>query len=125
MRWPNAMLPSDVPKPGEVYESDRAADGRRYVIVVSKELMNRGKSFVGVPITTQHVDRRKDFGNCVLLSAQEFPWLKEDCVSQAEEIGVTLKENVVGEPIGKLDDEVFCLVIESIGYMLDATVFPN
>jgi mRNA-degrading endonuclease toxin of MazEF toxin-antitoxin module len=45
--------------PGEVHLADLFAGGMRPVVIVSREQLNRGTLYLGVPVTGSRVDERR------------------------------------------------------------------
>ena len=70
--------------PGEIYVND-ADMGRRPVVVVSREELNRGRYVVVVRLTSAKFAVRSTLPHCVPFRAGEFG-LTKDCVAQAEAI---------------------------------------
>lgn len=116
----------DVIRPGEVYFADPPGQwGRRPVIVVSREELNRGTSVVIVPCTTVNVGRRSGLPNYVFFRAGEFGFTA-DCVAQCEGIQtlyVSFIELDAG-PIGTLDDLRHRDVIRAIGNVIGSDCEP-
>src|SRR4051812_46583330 len=71
-------------RPGEIYDADTDA-GRRPVVIVSGEELNRGNWVVAVLITSTRFVLRSTLPHCVPLRAGEFGMTK-DCAAQAETI---------------------------------------
>lgn len=71
-------------EPGEIYWADLGA-GRRPVIVVSREDLNRGNDALVVLCTTQRIAIRSTLPNCVGFQAGDFG-MPNDCVAQCEAI---------------------------------------
>ena len=78
--------------PGEMYWADLAT-GRRPVVVVSREDLNRGNYVVAVLCTTVNFAVRSTLSNCVPLRAGEFG-LPQDCVAQCEAITFVDKQDL-------------------------------
>ena len=55
--------------PGEVHLADLFEGGMRPVIIVSREQLNRGTLYLGVPVTSSRVEERRRYANYVFLSA--------------------------------------------------------
>lgn len=71
--------------PGEIYLADFDEEGVRPVVVVSVELLNRGRYAVVVVFTSGKFDLRSKLPNCVPFRAGQFG-LTVDCVAQCEMI---------------------------------------
>ena len=56
--------------PGEVHLADLFEGGMRPVIIVSREQLNRGTLYLGVPVTSSRVEERRRYANYVFLSAR-------------------------------------------------------
>ncbi|MCH7812890.1 MAG: hypothetical protein IID40_02600, partial [Planctomycetes bacterium] len=104
-----------IPCPGEIYKA--FIPGIHYVIIVSREKLNRGKYVLVVPVTSQDYAFRSTLPNCVPFRRGEFCFT-DDCVAQAE--NTTLLEQ--GEDIdfaagcqGELDGEAMTKIIHAIG----------
>ncbi len=111
-------------QPGEIYFARGEIGGRRPVIVISREPLNRGRYVVVVGLTTQEVSRRRHLPNCVAFRAGEFG-LTRACVAQAEAI-TSLPNNLLDDhPIGRLDDLTLRSVIKAVGQMMDADCEPE
>lgn len=113
-------------RPGEVYYADPPnPGGRRPVIVVSREELNRGYNVVIVPCTTVNLARRSTLPNYVLFRAGEFG-LPADCVAQCEGVqalGIQYLYLAAG-PIGVLDDLRFRDLIRAIGNVIGSDCEP-
>src|SRR5436309_12996373 len=91
-------------KPGEVYEADFPHVGRRPVIILSREDLNRGGQAVVVLCTSARLAVRRTLPNCVPFQAGQFGFTK-DCVAQCEQLlTIDRSEVPLTGPIGKLDD---------------------
>ncbi len=55
--------------PGEVHLADLFEGGLRPVIIVSREQLNRGTLYLGVPVTASRIEERRRYANYVFLSA--------------------------------------------------------
>ncbi len=78
-------------EPGDVVQFVETASDDRFFIVVSQEQFNRGNYFVGVPITSQRFDKRRDLPNCVPFRKGEYGFSK-DCVAQVEATSIVAKK---------------------------------
>jgi mRNA-degrading endonuclease toxin of MazEF toxin-antitoxin module len=110
---------------GEIYNAAYASIPPHPVVVVSREDLNRGQKVVVVIITSAKFALRSQLPNCVPLKAGQFG-LTKDCVAQAETIYVAEVGDldIVGGPIGKLDDLTFRDVIKAIGYVIESDCEP-
>lgn len=110
---------------GEIYWAEFADAGRRPVIVVGRNELNRGHQCLIVPLTSRQVERRSQLPNCVPFSAGDFG-LNKDCVAQCELLSIVPLEKVelhLG-PLGRLDDRRLRDIIRAIGHVLDADCEP-
>lgn len=90
-------------KPGEVYEvTDWVGGQPRYVVVVSREPLNRGDYVVVVPLTSRKFDLRRTLPNCVPFSVGEFGFT-QSCVAQAEQVGSVEKSRLGAQPAFTVD----------------------
>jgi mRNA-degrading endonuclease toxin of MazEF toxin-antitoxin module len=110
---------------GEIYDADLRA-GRRPVIVLSREDLNRGNYALVVLCTSAHFSRRRALPNCVPFSAGQFG-LRMDCVAQCENLlTIHLSQlDLAAGPLGTLDDISMRSVIKAIGYVMDSDCEPN
>ncbi len=111
-------------KPGEVYWANLAV-GRRPIIIVSREDLNRGTYVVAVLCTTMNFPQRSGLPNCVPFQAGEFG-LPKDCVAQCEAITFVNKTDIdlAMGLIGLLDETRLREVIRAIGHVLEADCEP-
>lgn len=109
-------------EPGEIYWADLEA-GRRPVIVVSQEQLNRGNTVVAV--TSTRFAARSALPNCVPFRAGEFGFTS-DCVAQGESVGPleTRQLDFAQGVIGKLTEEALRDVIQAVGKVMDADCEP-
>lgn len=73
------------PLPGEVHLADLFEGGLRPVILVTREQLNRGTLYLGVPVTSSRVPERRRYANYVYLPAGT-GGLKVDSVAVAHMI---------------------------------------
>src|SRR5262249_59176056 len=111
--------------PGEIYWADLAV-GRRPIIVVSREDLNRGNYVVAVLCTTAHFAIRSTLPNCVPFRAGEFG-LPQDCVAQGQAITFVDKHDIdtAAGVLGVLDAARLREVIHALGHVLDLDCEPN
>jgi mRNA-degrading endonuclease toxin of MazEF toxin-antitoxin module len=111
-------------RPGEVYMANTDA-GKRPVIVVSREELNRGNWVVAVLVTSTHFLTRSKQPHCVAFAAGEYG-LTKDCVAQAETITyLALSDFELGSgAIGVLDEVRMRELIKAIGHMLASDCEP-
>ena len=111
---------------GEIYIADLLLAGRRPVLVVSRESLNRGRYVVVVALTTARLADRRKLPNCVAFRAGEFG-LTADCVAQCETIASIPIDrlDMAARPLGKLDDPTLRSVIKSIGYVIESDCEPE
>ncbi len=109
----------------ELYWADLAV-GRRPIVVVSREDLNRGNYVVAVLCTTANFAVRSMLPNCVPFHAGEFG-LPQDCVAQCEAITFVDKQDLDAQAgfIGILDDVKMREVIHALGHILDSDCEPN
>jgi len=111
-------------KAGELYYADLYEAGERPVVVVSRELLNRGGYAVVVPLTSAHFDRRSRLPNCVPLKAGRFG-LTRDCVAQCEAmLTVERSQFRSSVPIGQLDAETMHQIVRAICYVIESDCEP-
>lgn len=111
--------------PGEIYWAYLFGNQRHPVVVVSREALNRGDYFVGVPLTSQRIDIRKTLPNCVYFPKGAHG-LPKECVAQAEAMSQMRKSQLVRSdgPIGKLSESTLAALISAIGNVIGADCFP-
>lgn len=110
---------------GEIYWVTIPESGDRPVIVISKDVLNRGYSVLVVPCTTSKFDVRSKLPNCVALNKGSFG-LTADCVAQCENafaIDVSLLKTP-DIPIGKLNEGTMRLIIKAVGNVLNSDCQP-
>jgi mRNA-degrading endonuclease toxin of MazEF toxin-antitoxin module len=113
-------------QPGEIYMADLPQAGRRPVIVLSREDLNRGNFVLAVPLTTARFAVRSSLPNCVPFRAGQFG-LTADCVAQGEQVGpveIQALDTSAGT-VGVLDDLSLRDVVKAIGYVMDSDCEPN
>jgi mRNA-degrading endonuclease toxin of MazEF toxin-antitoxin module len=100
--------------------------GRRPIIVVSREDLNRGNYVVAVLCTTVNFPVRSRLPNCVPFQTGEFG-LPQDCVAQCEAITFVDKQDIdsIAGPLGMLDDARMREVIHALGHVIDSDCEPN
>ena len=112
-------------RPGEIHLADTDA-GKRPVVVVSREELNRGRWVVAVLITSAHFGARSALPHCVPFRAGEFG-LTRDCVAQAETI--TYIEVADLDPnagvLGVLDEARLRDLIRAVGDMMGSDCEPR
>jgi len=115
-----------IPKPGEVYFADTGTDVRHRVVVVSREELNRGKYVIALIFTSENYELRSRLKNCLPIS-KERKGFNEDCVAQAETIGIYFKDqlDMSEPPLTTLTDEEMQGLIRAIGYVIDADCYPG
>lgn len=111
---------------GEIYLADFPQAGRRPVIILSRESLNRGTYALVVVCTSARFSVRRSLPNCVPFQAGEFG-LTADCVAQCENIIAIHKDQLDNPavPIGRLDDLRTRDVIKAIGYVMDSDCEPS
>jgi len=112
-------------RPGEIYWANLVDGGRRPIVIVSREELNRGRSVVGVGVTSSRLEVRRRLPNCVPFHAGKFG-LTKDCVVQAESIAVfdLAHLDLESGPLGILDAQAMRDLTRAVGYMMDAECEP-
>ncbi|MGH7214620.1 MAG: type II toxin-antitoxin system PemK/MazF family toxin [Tepidisphaeraceae bacterium] len=110
--------------PGGIYPADLGEGGRRPVIVVSREELNRGRYVLAVVCTSAHFELRRKLPNCVPFLAGQFGFSR-DCVAQCENI-LSIDKSLLDltNPLGVLDDTAWRDVIRAIGYVTASECEP-
>lgn len=113
-------------RPGEIYEATLDGAGRRRVVVVSREDLNRGNYVVIVPCTSTRFAARKQLPHCVPFQAGQFGFT-QDCVAQCELITPVLLSAVETDagPLAVLDDVTLRQVVKAVGHVIDSDCEPN
>lgn len=113
-------------QPGEIYMADIPAGQRHPIVVVSREVLNRGKYVIAALITSQRFAIRSKLATCVPLN-QGQAGLSQNSVVQGESTGPIriARLDISNGPVGKLDDVTFREVIKAIGYVLDSDCEPQ
>jgi mRNA-degrading endonuclease toxin of MazEF toxin-antitoxin module len=111
--------------PGEIYMADLLEAGRRPVLVVSRESLNRGRYIVVVAFTTARLAERRRMGNCVSFRAGEFG-LVSDCVAQCDTIASVAADEIdtASGPVGMLDELTMRNIVQAIGAVIGAECEP-
>ena len=111
--------------PGEIYWADFPEVGRRPIVVVSREELNRGTYVVVVPVTSSQLEKRRALPNCVPLRQGQFG-LPKDCVIQSESIACLAKSDidVTSGPVGILNATAMRDLTHAIGYVFAADCEP-
>jgi mRNA-degrading endonuclease toxin of MazEF toxin-antitoxin module len=112
-------------RPGEIYWADLLQGGRRPVLVISRESLNRGSYVVIIALTTGRLTQRRSQPNCVFFRAGEFG-LSADCVAQCETIAsiAIAQLDISAGPIGHLDALSLRNVIQATGYVIESDCEP-
>jgi mRNA-degrading endonuclease toxin of MazEF toxin-antitoxin module len=104
--------------PGEVYEvADWEGGEPRYVVVVSREQLNRGDYAVVVPVTSRRFALRSTLPNCVPFLAGEFGFTM-DCVAQADQVGAVERWRLAQDPEFRIDDEALARIGRAVGNVI-------
>lgn len=113
-------------EPGHIYYANLLEAGRRPVLIVSRESLNRGGYVVIVAFTTSRLQERRKLLNCVFFRAEEFH-LPADCVAQCETISTVPIDqlDLSSGALGKLDDVTLRSVIKAIGYVIESDCEPD
>lgn len=110
---------------GQVYWADLSDAGRRPVLVVSRESLNRGRYVTVIAFTTGRLVQRRTLANCVPFAAGQFG-LTADCVAQCETITnlpISHLDLQTG-PIGHMDAVSLRSVIKAIGFVIESDCEP-
>ena len=100
---------------GELYTADSPdIGGRRPVVIVSRDSLNRGTHVLIVPFTTARFAQRWQSPSCVPFRTGEFG-LNADCVAQCDALNRISVGELVSGPTDELDDLVMRNVINAIG----------
>ncbi|HEX8322383.1 MAG TPA: type II toxin-antitoxin system PemK/MazF family toxin [Tepidisphaeraceae bacterium] len=106
---------------GDIYQADLLGAGRRPVLIISRESLNRGHYVCAVAFTTARLDVRRQLPNYVFFRADSFG-LTADCVAQCEtltSLDVAQLDLLTG-PVGRLDDATMKLIIRAIGHVIQS-----
>lgn len=111
--------------PGEIYYAELLDAGRRPVLIVSRESLNRGHYAVIVAFTTSRLQQRRLLPRCVFFKAGQFG-LQADCVAQCETISTVAVNqlDIIAGPIGTLDAATLRSVIKAIGFVIESDCEP-
>ena len=112
-------------KAGEIYSADFAQAGRHFVIIVSREQLNRGAYALAVVCTSARYAIRRTFANCVPFRAGQFGFTT-DCVAQCENMLSIEKAqlDLSSGPVGVLDDLALRNIVKAIGHVIDSDCEP-
>jgi mRNA-degrading endonuclease toxin of MazEF toxin-antitoxin module len=111
-------------KQGEIYWADLDEGGRRLVIVVSREELNRGSRALVVPCTSQKFDLRSRLPNCVPFRPGQYAFTAPT-VAQCENAQLIDKSLLDLNPIARIDDVTLRDLILAMGYVFDADCEPT
>ena len=113
------------PRPGEIWYGYTTSGGKKRVVVVSREGLNRGNYITIVPITSKRFESRKRLPNCVPLHAGRFD-LSENCVAQAENMTLLDQSDLDFDrgPIAELDGETMRDLVKAIGNVIGSDCEP-
>jgi mRNA-degrading endonuclease toxin of MazEF toxin-antitoxin module len=112
------------PRTGELFWATLEDGGRRPVLVVSREALNRGNRVVVLPVTSQRFAGRKDLRTAVVFQAGE-AGLDRDCVAAAEGIMNVPREALDADPISVLSGERLRDLVRAVGAVMGATCEPD
>ena len=112
-----------IPSPGEIYRAEWPIGHDAYVLIVSRESLNRGDRVIAVNITSVNVEEHSGYANCVGIEAETFG-LTKNCVIQCENIVALRKHRIDASPIGRLDNEKMREVLKALAYVFDAEFEP-
>ena len=107
--------------PGEIYFADFPEAGKRPVIVVSRESLNRGHYALVVVCTSSRYAVRSQLPSCVPFQAGQYGFTV-DCVAQCENILSIDKRQLdtSAGPIGVLDETALREIVKAIGYVIES-----
>ena len=108
---------------GEIFLADFEELEPHPVVIVSREELNRGSWVVVALITSRRFEERSTLPNCLPLRSGEFG-LKRDCVIQCESL-FSLRREMLGEHLGRLDGARQRELVKALGNMLDSDCEPN
>lgn len=113
-------------QPGELYRAKLPQIPRHPVLVISRELLNRGNQVVVAMLTSTRFEERRGQPNCVPLEAGSCG-ITKDCVVHAQAIfSLELSDLDLDDgPFGIVDDETMRDVIRALGYVFDADCEPT
>jgi mRNA-degrading endonuclease toxin of MazEF toxin-antitoxin module len=105
--------------------ADFGPAGPHPVIVVSREVLNRGRYALVVPCTSSRFTLRSKLANCVPFPAGKFGFTV-DCVAQCENmLSIDLTQlDLEAGPRGILDDESLRNLVKAIGYVIESDCEP-
>jgi mRNA-degrading endonuclease toxin of MazEF toxin-antitoxin module len=111
--------------PGEVYVADFDQAGPHPVIVLSREILNRGRYVLVVFCTSARFSIRSSLPNCVPFRAGQFGFTT-DCVAQCDNLASIEKSDLDldGGPVGVLDELAMRDVIKAVGYVIESDCEP-
>jgi mRNA-degrading endonuclease toxin of MazEF toxin-antitoxin module len=119
-------MPYESCKPGQIYKIWLDGDTPKFVIVVSREELNRGEQCITVMLTTQKVAERSRLDNYVYFKAGEFG-LTKNCVAQCESLtgtSYTWFDDDVGL-VGTLDADRWEELVDALGDVLGAVCYAK
>ena len=111
-------------KPGEIYWADLEFAGRHRVIILSRELLNRGHTVLAVPCTSQSFAKRSKLANCVPFQSGRFGFT-EPTIAQCENVQIIEKQLLDPDPIDQNSDEALRDLIRALGYVVEAECEPE
>jgi mRNA-degrading endonuclease toxin of MazEF toxin-antitoxin module len=105
--------------------ADFGTAGPHPVIVVSREELNRGRYALVVVCTSARFAVRSKLPNCVPFRAGQFGFTA-DCVAQCEnQLSIDKAQiDLMGGPIGMLDDLALRDVVKAIGHVIESDCEP-
>ena len=112
-------------RPGEIYMADFGTAGPHPVIVVSREELNRGRYALVVVCTSARFAVRSKLPTCVPFREVQFGFIA-DCVAQCEnQLSIDKAQvDLMGGPIGMLDDLALRDVVKAIGHVIESDCEP-
>lgn len=110
-------------RPGEVHPAELESIGPHYVVILSREGLNRDRWVMVALISSRELDVRRNLRNCVPIEAGEFGFTT-DCVVLGESVINLLHEGLL-EHVGTLDDDRMREVVRAVGYAMGAECEPD
>lgn len=108
--------------PGEVHLADVFEGGLRPVIIVSREVLNRGSLFLCVPVTSSRVAERRRYANYVFLPAGT-GGLRDDSVAVGHMIQ-PVRAEFLRERWGRVPDATLGRVLIAVGWSIGIVESP-
>lgn len=115
----------ETPRPGDVFYADIGGDEDHRVVIVSREMLNRGSYVLVVPVTSKRFEERKHYPNCVAFLAGQFGFTR-NCVARAERLALLEKHRLDFDRglVGQLDGRALRDLTKAIGFVICADCEP-